>query len=217
MHLGLIAALVRDPFVVPLEVGTGKGKAPLVVSFESCLCLFSVCARFCSSVRLMRLAYCEEVVCVQTGWTSEWNVDAVQRIVLTAKRWLRMGKERQWRADLADNDGADQAGLGGVPGIGSACGRDPGQDSASNHAGEPGGMIVALGLPGLRLFLMRKVEIDAEYVGTIKAKANAGGISGRTAEQIGVGYASKETVNRRPVGVVNDDSLAMDQTLQSVP
>jgi len=78
-------------------------------------------------------------------------------------------------------------------------------------------MIVALGMPGLRLFLMRKVEIDAEYVGTIKAKADAGGISGRTAEQIGVGYASKKTVNRRPVGVVNDDGLAMYETLQTTP
>ena len=142
---------------------------------------------------------------------------SVLRIDRAWRRNLRMRQEGERGADEADNAGADEACFGGCAGVGAARRDQADDDAAGNHAGDPSGVIVTLGTSGLRCRLKWRVHSDAQHAGVIDAEACARWVAGRVAIKIGVGYAGEEAMDGRAIGVVNDDGLAVDEALQTVP
>ncbi len=153
----------------------------------------------------------------QTPRRPEAHSDSVLRIERTRERRFRRRQKRQRCADQSNYSCSNQAGPGGGTGISAARGAHADDETAGDDAGDPCRVVVVLGSGNMCLHRTRQIQIHAEHVGVIEAEANSPWITGGIAVKKGVRHAGKEAVNRRTVGIIDDDRLTVDKTLQTGP
>lgn len=94
---------------------------------------------------------------------------------------------------------------------------DSDNQASGDHAGDPRGVIVSLGLPNLSRRFAGSIEIHSRYLSSIEAVADALRITGRVAEQIGFRDAAEEAMEHAVVGGSDDDRPPRSETPQSIP
>ena len=128
-----------------------------------------------------------------------------------------MRQECQRSANDADGSSADQAVLCGFARV-RMLRRDESDDQAAgDHAGDPGGMVVAFSVASLRDSHTCPVEVNACNLGSIETEAYAFGIAGRVAVQVSVGHAAKEAMDGAVVSCGDDEGLSRSESAEAVP
>lgn len=127
-----------------------------------------------------------------------------------------MRQKREWGADEADDPCADKAVFGCLSGIRALRSNEADDDAAGDHAGDPCGMVIALG-GCLRPGLSRPVTVNAENLSAIESEASIGRIAGRVTEQVGVSDSGEEAVDGAVVYRGDDHGLPILEVLQAAP
>ena len=128
-----------------------------------------------------------------------------------------MRQECERSADGSHHGCANQAVLCGLACVCVLRSDDADDEASGDHAGDPGWVIVAFGLAGLSLIETGPIEVNAEHINAVETKSSALWISGRIAEQIGIGDAAEEAMDGTVVCGGNDDRLPDGEGAKLVP